>query len=189
MKKFMILLMAMAMVVVACKKDDDDDDNNNTPPTFEEKLVGKYVFTSGTFNEPITMYNVMQAGDTVTLPAGTDATVIVASVLLGDSPCDNASNTALEMRDDFSLFYICLGESNEEQMGTWTADGATSTISLNVNSDLGPIAIPITDVTVDDDGMGGNITTLPVPIDLMQPVGATNMQFANVAVVFTKLPL
>lgn len=181
-------MLALTVGLIACNKDDDDDDNNNTTPTFQEKIVGQYIFTSGTFNEPITFFNVMAAGDTVTLPAGTNASVIVASVLLGDSPCDNASNTALEMRDDYTLYYVCLGESNEEQMGTWEADGDNNTISLNVNTDIGQLAIPITDVTLTDTGLEGNITTLPVPIDLLQPVGATNMQFANVAVVFTKVP-
>lgn len=188
MKKFMILMLALTVGLIACKKDDDDDDNNNTtPPTFEEKLVGKYVFTSGTFINPVTMYNVLAAGDTVTFPAGADATLIVASVLLGDSPCANPANTAIEMKDDFSLFYNCMGENTEEQMGTWAADADNKSIALNVSSDLGPIAIPITTVEVDDNGMTGNIMGLPVPVDLSQPVGATNIQFANVAVVFTRV--
>lgn len=184
MKKLIYLFIAV-LVITACKKDDDDDDNIPATPTFEEKLVGTYAFVAGTFIEEITMYNVMAAGDTVVFSAGSDATQIVGGVLLGDSPCADPSNTALEMRVDYSLYYICIGESNEAQMGTWSADAANSGIWLNIPDP--PISIPIVNVVIDDAGMTGSITMLPVPVDMSQPVGITNMQFANVAVVFDKL--
>ncbi len=188
MKKFMILLMAMAMVVVACKKDDEE-----TPePTFQEKLVGTYAFTSGTFNNPVTVNNlIIPTGDTLPVyvfEAGSDASAIVGGVLLSDSPCTDPTKTAIEMRDDFKLYTVCIGESNEDQMGTWDTEG-NDKITLNVSTSFGTtVAVQISSVVITDTKMTGNIETLPMPIDMLQPLGATNMQFANVAVVFTKLP-
>lgn len=184
MKKFMYLLIAV-LIVTACDKDDDDDNNNPAPPTFEEKLVGTYAFASGTFNTEVTMYNVMAPGDSVVFAPNSDATQVVGGVLLGDSPCTDPANTGLEMRADYSLFYVCIGESNETQMGTWSADATNNSISLNIPDP--PISIPIVDIVLDDTGMNGSITMLPLPIDMSQPIGPTNMQFANVAVVFVKL--
>lgn len=186
MKKLLFFLMAL-LVIAACKKDDDEDDNTPAQPTFEEKLVGQYAFTSGTFTQDVTMYNVMAAGDTVTFPQGSDATLVVSGALMDDSPCDDITNTLLDMRDDYSLFYICTGENNESQMGTWDADETNNTIALNVNSELGPIAVTISDVVFDEPNLTGTIIGLPVPKDYSQPVGATNIQFITVTVAFLML--
>jgi hypothetical protein len=182
MKKLLILLMA-CLVVTACKKDDDED-NNPAPPTFEEKLVGHYALNSSTFNQDVTMYNVEAAGDTITFPEGSDATLVVSGALLDDSPCDNILNTLLDMRPDFTLYYICSGEENELQAGTWSADEATSSVALNVNTEIGPVAVTITDIVINDTSMTGNINGLPVPVDYSQPVGENNIQFISVSVDF-----
>jgi hypothetical protein len=183
MKKFLIFLMA-ALVIAACKKDDDEDDNTPSEPTFEEEIVGQYAFTSGTFMMDVTMYNVMVPGDSVTFPEGSDASMVVGAALLDDSPCDNPDNTLLDMREDYSLYYICNGEDNEDQMGTWDADEANNSLALNVNSELGPIAVTITDVVIDGDMLTGIIIGLPVPVDFSQEVSATNIQFITVSVEF-----
>lgn len=184
MKKLLILLLA-ALVVTACKKDDDDDDNNNnpTPPTLEEKIVGTYQFVAATFNQPITMTN---NGTPVVFAAGDNAYQFVGEGLLGSAPCDNADNAAMEMRGDFTAFYACLGEDNEEQMGTWEVNEATSVLTLNMTNPL-PFSIPINNMTIDDTELAGDIIQLPVPIEMTEPVGILNMQMANVAVVFNKV--
>lgn len=182
MKKLLILLMA-CMVITACKMDEED---NSTPvtPTFEEQLVEHCALASSIFNQDVTMYNVMAAGDTVTFPEGSDATLVVSGALLDDSPCDDILNTLLDMRSDYTLYYICSGEENELQAGTWSADEATSSVALNVNTEIGPVAVTITDIVISDTNMTGTINGLPVPVDYSQPVGATNIQFINLAVVF-----
>lgn len=172
------------LVITACKKDDDEDNNTPAPPTFEEQLVGQYALNSSTFNQDVTMYNVAAAGDTITFPEGSDATLVVSGALLDDSPCDNIQNTLLDMRADFTLYYICSGEVNELQAGTWSADEATSSVALNVNTEIGPVAVTITDIVINDTNMTGNINGLPVPVDYSQPVGATNIQFISVSVDF-----
>jgi hypothetical protein len=185
MKKLLILLMA-ALVITACKKDDDDDDNNNnnpTPPTFEEQIVGTYQFISATFNQPITMTN---NGTPVVFAEGDDAYLFVGEGLLGSAPCDNADNAAMEMRADFTAYYACLGEDNEAQMGTWEANEEAAVLTLNMTNPL-PFSIPINNVTIDGSELAGDILQLPVPIEMTQPVGVTNMQMANVAVVFNKV--
>ena len=183
MKKLLILLMA-CMVITACKKDDDEDNDTPAPPTFEEKLVGQYALTSSTFMQDVTIYNVQAAGDTVTLPEGSDATFVVSGALLDDSPCDNILNTLLDMRSDYTLYYICSGEENELQAGTWSADEAAGSAALNVNTEIGPVAVTITDIVISDINMTGNIIGLPVPVDYSEPVGETNIQFIDVSVDF-----
>lgn len=173
------------LVITACKKDKEEDNNTPAPPTFEEKLVGHYALASSIFNQDVTMYNVMAAGDTVTFPEGSDATLVVSATLLDDSPCNNIQNSLLDMRSDYTLYYICSGEANELQAGTWSADEASSSVALNVNTEIGPVAITITDIVITDTNMTGNINGLPVPVDSAQPVGQNNIQFINVAVDFT----
>jgi len=184
MRKLLVLLMAF-LIVSACEKDDDEDNTTPPPPTFEEQMVGQYALSSSTFNQAVTMYNVMVPGDTVTFPYGSDATQVVTWALLDDSPCDDPANTVLDAREDFSLFYICTGESNELQMGTWSADETNNSLALNVDTEIGPIPVTITSVVKNDISLTGNIIGLPVPVDLSQPVGATNIQFISVAVEFT----
>lgn len=183
MKKLLILFMA-CLVITACKKDDDEDNNTPAPPTFEEKLVGHYALTSSIFNQDVTMYNVMAAGDTVIFPEGSDATPVVSATLLDDSPCTNIQNTVLDMRSDYTLYYICSDEANELQAGTWSADEASSSVALNVNTEIGPVAVTITEIVISETNMTGNINGLPVPVDNSQPVGATNIQFINVGIDF-----
>jgi len=180
----MFFLMAL-LLITACDKDDDEDNTTPPPPTFEEQMVGQYALSSGTFNQDVTMYNVMAAGDTVTFPHGSDATQIITWALLDDSPCDDLANTVLDARADFSLFYICTGESNELQMGTWSADETNNSLALIVDTEIGPVPVTITSVDKNDISLTGNIIGLPVPVDLSQPVGATNIQFISVAVEFT----
>ena len=183
MKKLMFLLMAV-LVMSACNKDDDDtNDSNPTTPTLTEQIVGTYTFGSAIFNNPIIIHN---AGDTTFYEAGDDASQFVEGGLLGAAPCDNADNAALDLRSNFTSFYVCIGESNELQMGTWALDEATLKLSLNITNPA-PFSIPMEDIDLTDDVLTGQMTLLPVPKDMSQPISALNIQFANVAVSFAKI--
>lgn len=184
MKKFLILLMAV-VVIAACKKDDDDDNTTPTPspPTLEEQIVGTYTFVSATFNSPITMTN---NGEPLEFAAGDDAYQFVGEGLLGSAPCNNPDNAALELKADFTAFYVCIDETNESQMGTWAVDPDEMVMTLNMTEPL-PFSIPISSIEVTDTQLSGNIVQLPVPIEMTEPVGILNMQMANVYIEFNKV--
>lgn len=184
MKKYLILLF-VALAFTACNKDDDDEntDPQPTPPTMEEQLVGTYRFSSATFNSPVTMTN---NGVPVEFQAGDDAYQFVGEGLLGSAPCDNADNAAMELKADFTAFYVCIDEANESQMGTWALNDDEDVLTLNMTNPL-PFSIPISNMVISETTLTGDILMLPVPIEMTEPVGILNMQMANVAIEFTKV--
>ena len=186
--KLMLVLMAL-MVVVACKKDDDDS-GNNEPPAPVHPYVASYAFVAASFNDPIT---VIVDGDTNHYQQGDDAFLFVGGGLLGAAPCDNADNAALELRADYTSWYICRTEANELQQGTWESNADNTLLKLNIAVPAN-FVVNITNVDLSDNQLRGNIPTLPMPYDTSIPVGAPlpgggiNFQTANVSVEFIVLP-
>lgn len=181
------ILLAL-FVTVACKKDDDGDDNN-TPPPAVNPLVGTYTFIDATFDEPIT---VIVNGDTNHYQVGDNAYQFVGGGLLGAAPCDNADNAALQLRNDFTSWYVCQGESNELQQGTWEslADNTVLKLFISIPADF-VVSIGITELT--DTMLKGQILALPMPYDTSIPVGdplpggGINFQVAKVTVEFGRI--
>jgi hypothetical protein len=182
------LVLIALFVAVACKKDDDGDDNN-TPTPEENPLVGTYTFIAATFDEPIT---VIVNGDTNHYQVGDDAYQFVGGGLLGSAPCDNADNAALQLRSDFTSWYICQGESNELQQGTWEplAENTVLKLFISIPADF-VVSIGITELT--NDVLKGQILALPMPYDTSIPVGdplpggGVNFQVAQVSVEFNRI--
>jgi len=178
-----IVLMA-SLVILACKKDDDDETPNTPAPV--NPLTGTYAFIAATFIDPVT---VIVNGDTNDYAAGDDAFLFVGGGLLGAAPCDNADNAALQLRSDFTSFYVCQNESNESQQGTWSVNADNTTLSLNI-SNPADFLVAITDVVKENGELTGVIPFLPLPYDTSIPVGdplpggGINFQTANVTVKF-----
>lgn len=186
-RKVMFLLMAV-LVLAACKKDDNNDENN-TPPTPVNPLVGTYAFIAATFNNPIT---VIVNGDTNHYVAGDDAFLFVGGGLLGAAPCDNADNAALQLRENFTSYYVCRNESNEAQQGTWAVNDDYSTLTLNI-ANPATFIVHIIGLDLSGGELKGAISNLPMPYDTSLPVGAPlpgggiNFQTASVSVEFLTL--
>jgi hypothetical protein len=186
LRKILFLILALA-VISACKKDDNNDDNNPSAPV--NPIVGTYTFIASTFNDPITVIAIN--GDTNHYIAGDDASLFVGGGLLGSAPCDNADNAALDLRANFTSFYVCLGESNEAQQGTWSIESET-VLQLNISNPAN-FVVRITNLDLTDSKLTGNIPSLPMPYDASIPVGDTlpgggiNFQIANVTVEFLKV--
>jgi hypothetical protein len=182
LRKILFLIMAVG-VIFACKKDDDN------PPAPINPIVGTYTFIASTFNDPIT---VIVNGDTNNYVAGDDAFLFVGGGLLGAAPCDNADNAALELRANFTSFYVCLGENNEAQQGTWSINEENAILKLNI-SNPADFVVFITDLDLTNNKLTGNIPSLPMPYDTSIPVGDTlpngdlNFQIAKVTVEFLKV--
>ena len=186
LSKLILILMAV-VVIAACKKDDDDDNNN--PPAPVNPFVGTYTFIASTFNDPIT---VIVNGDTNHYQVGDDAFMFVGGGLLGAAPCDNADNAALELRADLTSWYVCQGESNEAQQGTWEVNDDHTLLKLFIANPAN-FVVNITNIDLTDNKLTGNIPTLPMPYDTSIPVGdplpggGINFQTANVTVEFNKI--
>jgi len=182
-----LTITLLAIIIIAgCKKDDNE---NNDPPAPVNPLVGTYNFVAATFNEPIT---VIVNGDTNHYLAGDDAFLFVGGGLLGAAPCDNADNAALQLRADFTSWYVCHGESNEAQQGTWEPVLDNTILKLNI-SNPADFVINITNIDLSDNKLIGDIPALPMPYDTSLPVGdplpggGINFQVAKVSVEFTKV--
>ncbi len=186
LSKLALIVMAI-MVIAACKKDDDNE--NTPPPPPVHPFVGTYLFNSATFNDPIT---VIINGDTTHFQTGDDASLFVGGGLLGSAPCDNADNAALNLRADFTSWYICQNESNEAQQGTWETNDNNTLLKLNISNPAN-FVVNITYVDLTGNILSGTIPTLPMPYDTSIPVGdplpggGINFQTANVEVEFTKI--
>jgi hypothetical protein len=182
------IIVLAVFVAVACKKDDDGDDNSTPTPT-PNPLVGTYIFVAATFDEPIT---VIVNGDTNHYQVGDDAYQFVGGGLLGSAPCDNADNAALQLRNDFTSWYVCQGESNELQQGTWEplVDNTVLKLFISIPADF-VVSIGISELT--DTTLKGQILSLPMPYDTSIPVGdplpggGVNFQVAQVSVEFSRI--
>ena len=183
----LIFVLMAGLITIGCTKEDDDDNNN--PPAPVNPLVGTYSFIAATFNDPIT---VIINGDTNDFQAGDDAFLFVGGGLLGAAPCDNADIAALELRANFTTFYVCQGEDNEAQQGTWSSNDDNSVLSLNI-SNPADFLVAITNLDLSNNQLKGIIPYLPMPYDASLPVGdplpggGINFQTANVSVEFNKL--
>jgi hypothetical protein len=186
LRKIMFLIILVG-VISACKKDDNNDNEN--PPAPQNPIVGTYNFVSSVFNDPIT---VIVNGDTNHYVAGDDASLFVGGGLLGAAPCDNADNAALDLRANFTSFYVCLGENNEAQQGTWSINDANTILQLNISNPANFVVF-ITNMKLEGNILSGNIPSLPMPYDTSIPVGdplpggGINFQTANVTVEFLKV--
>jgi hypothetical protein len=180
-------IVIAALVITACKKDDNNDDN--TPPAPENPLVGTYSFISATFNEPISV--IMMNGDTNYYEAGDDAFQFVGGGLLGAAPCDNADNARLQLKADYTSWYVCQGETNMSQQGTWEFNDDKDVLKLSI-FDPADFLINISEVKIENSTLSGRIPALPMPYDVSLPVGeplpggGINFQVADVAVEFLK---
>jgi hypothetical protein len=175
-----IIMAAAALLLFSCEEKKEEVD----------ELVGKYVFGSATFNEEVTIIIEQQQ---VTFPAESDATDFVSEGLLGAAPCDDTDNAAVELKADGTTHYICQGETNQEQLGTWAIKSDRTVLTLNISNPT-TFSLNISDLVVTETSFSGTVTNFPLPVDASVelggslPGGLVNYQIASVDVSFTRLP-
>lgn len=153
-------------------------------------LVGSYVFTSATFNETVSI--TIDQVKVEFLP-GSDASAFVGPGIVGAAPCDDLQNAAIELKSDGTTYYICLGETNQVQMGTWSINSARTTLTLNISNPQ-TFSLNIINLEVTASSFSGTVENFPLPIDAgvelggSLPGGLVNYQIASVDVTFTKVP-
>jgi hypothetical protein len=183
-RKFNISLLfiaVFAVLLVTCEKKKDEE---------VDPLVGTYTFTSATLNDTVKLK--LQGLD-ITIMPGTDAALFVSEGLLGAAPCDDSTNAAVELKSDGKVFYACLGETNEAQMGTWLINTDRTILTLNLSNPQ-PFALTISDLTITANSFSGTVENFPLPLDASIELGENlpgssipNIQFKSLDLSFTKV--
>ena len=177
-----LFIAVLALLLVTCEKKKDEE---------VDPLVGTYTFTSATFNEPVPMKTPLGP---LTFQPGFDASDFIADGLLGAAPCDDSTNAAVELKSDGKTFYVCLNETNEEQMGTWIINTERTQLILNISNPQ-PFSLNITGLNISVNSFSGTVENFPLPKDMAYELGATlpegggpNYQTSSVDLTFTKVP-
>jgi hypothetical protein len=164
------------------------NDNDNKEP---DPLVGNYIFSGAAFEETV---NIIVGGNPQTFNPGSDASVFVSNGLLGTAPCEDSTNAAISFRKDGKSFFICRGETNESQMGTWIINEDRSVLTLNISNPM-PLALDIVDLNLTETVISGKVNNFPLPLSADEPLGAlignpphANFQVKKVTVEFTRIP-
>jgi len=193
-KEALSLILRLAVVVLAISCGSDGEKMDEEPQV--DELVGTYVFTSANFSAEITVAVLIDQSDLnsetadVTFPIGEDAVLFVGEALVGKAPCTDPTKTAIQLREDGTTFYVCTGESNEAQQGTWQINPDRSVFTLSIID-------PAFDVIMEDFAIVNNQMNgralIPVPIDQSiatsgsLPGGGLNFQNASMDIVFAKI--
>jgi hypothetical protein len=178
------ILISMLCLVPVFTISCDNDENGDVDP-----LVGKYTFTSATFNDTV---NVKVDGTYYQFLPGSDASQFVRNGILKAAPCDDMANAAVDLRSNGQNFYICLGETNEEQMGTWVINSDRTVLTFNISNPQS-LALIIKDLVVSETQFDGTVENFPFVLDNAYELGETipngpiNFQIASVDVQFTKV--
>lgn len=174
-------IIALTLAFFAC------NDNNEKEP---DPLVGKYVFTNATFEETV---GIVIGENYQVFDPGSDASAFVADGLLGAAPCDDSTNAAISFRDDGKSFFICRGETNESQMGTWVINEARTVLTLNISNPM-QFALEIVDLNLTETVIEGTVENFPLPLTTAAALGALigdpphpNFQAKQVTVTFTRV--
>ena len=175
-----LFIAVFALLLVTCEKKKDEE---------VDPLVGTYTFTSATFNETVQMKTPL---GNVTFPPDFDAKFFVSDGLLGAAPCDVSDSAAVELKSDGKIFYACLGETNEAQMGTWLINTDRTILTLNISNPQA-FGLTISDLTITANSFSGTVENFPLPLDASVELGVNlpgssipNIQFTSVDLAFTK---
>jgi len=180
------VISCLAILVVPLTINSCDDNKEKEP----DPLVGNYVFSGATFGESV---NIVVNDVFHTFVPGSDASVFVSEGLLGAAPCDDSTNAGIAFREDGKSFYICLGETNESQMGTWIINESRDVLTLYI-SDPMTFALEIGNLDLTETVISGTVENFPLPITTAVELGELfgdpprmNYQAKEVNVTFTRV--
>jgi len=176
-----LAIILMSVIFIAC------NDKNDKEP---DPLVGNYIFSHATFEETV---SITIDGNLRIFDPGSEASAFVSQGLLGAAPCVDSTKAAISFRKDGKSFFICRGESNESQMGTWIINEDRSVLTLNISNPM-PLALDIIDLNLTETVISGTVNNFPLPLSADAPLGAlignpphANFQVKKVSVEFTRI--
>lgn len=176
-----LLVLFAILMAISCNKEEGEE---------PDPLVGSYKFTSASFNETVNIK--IQTVDMEFLPDD-DASQFVGDGLLGAAPCNNAQNAAIDLRSNGTTYFICLNESNEKQMGTWSINDERTVLTFNISYPQ-LLSLTISNLSITSTSFSGTVDNFPLPKDTSYllgetlPGGGLNFQVASVDVTFTRVP-
>lgn len=191
--KFSSYLLAAALVFNIACSDDEEPAPDNTPD-----VAGEWVFATATLvdgnaqttdAEELTIAN--YPASPIAVNDVQNTSVIIGGVLAGAACTDvaDAAGFYIELAADGGLNFYCpmADEVNEE--GSWNLieDGGEYTLALSVDIDGNGVTIPVNNIQVIENATGRGLTGqafgFPIPADVAQPIGLTNLQFVTVDIV------
>lgn len=180
LKYFFGLSFVLSLVfMMSCSSGDE----NPQPDLYE--IPGVYTFKKAVLQTTVTI-----AG--IPFNKGKEITDEMAKGLLAEAPCDDPNNGAVELKSDMKLFFSCLNETNEEQAGTWSVNGDTTSLSLNLASPPLPSALQLklSNVEIDktNDVISGNILNFPLTPDLIAGFLPSSLTQAQIDAIISQLP-
>ena len=176
------LFLVLSFALMAC----NEDDNGST--TQKDEVAGTYAFKSATFVNGV---EIKLNGQPTSFPANSDATAYVNAALLGEAPCNDAENAALELRENGELYLVCKGENNEALAGTWEVNEAGTQIRLKITNP--PFTLLIENFKLENNILSGRISNFPLVKDDQYklgaplPSGGINAQTTAVDIQLTKV--
>ena len=147
------------MLLVTCEKKKDEE---------VDPLVGTYTFASATLNDTVRL---IVLGGVLALPPGYNASEFVEEGLLGAAPCDDSDSAAVELKSDGKIFYACLSETNEAQMGTWLINTDRTILTLNISNPQA-FALTISSLNITANSFSGTVENFPLALDANFELGA-----------------
>ena len=170
-----LFIAVLALLLVTCEKKKDEE---------VDPLVGTYTFASATLNDTVRL---IVLGGVLALPPGYNASEFVEEGLLGAAPCDDSDSAAVELKSDGKIFYACLSETNEAQMGTWLINTERTVLQLNI-SNPDAFQLTISNLNITANSFSGTVEKFPLPLDPTLELSPTNTQLTSVDLSFTKVP-
>jgi hypothetical protein len=175
---FMLFGIVLTAVFTFTSCSDDNGEEEEDPT-----LAGVYQMTAAELTTDI-----VDVENNVIVPVGTDVSEIMGEGIFGKSPCENKANTAVDMRTDGKLFFICVGNESGvegEDAGSWSENVTLTQLTLNLNANVVPplgYQLTITDVTKVGSVINGNIGAVPIPKELLEPA-FPGVDFPDITVV------
>ncbi len=158
-KLFSILLLFSlsmgSLFLVSCSDDE--------PPTPEEyDLSGNYKIQKATLTSGGPQIAAALGVPAALIPS--DITAQMSGAFLGEAPCTNPANGAVNLRSNFELFFVCIGETNQAKTGTWSVNSQRTELSLNLSVSTGNFSLIVSDLQIDEanDVVSGSINNFPI---------------------------
>ena len=158
-KLFSILMLFSlsmgSLFLVSCSDEDQ-------PASEEYDLSGTYQIQKATLTS-----GGPQIAAALGIPANlipTDITAQMSAAFLGEAPCTNPANGAVNLRSNLELFFSCIGETNQAKTGTWSVNSQRTELNLNLSVSTGNFALILTELNINEatNVVGGNLNNFPI---------------------------
>lgn len=159
-----ILFTSISIIALFFAVSCDTGSDDPKPELYD--IPGVYTFKEATLQTEVTI-NIGVVP--ITIPAGRDITQEMAGGLLAEAPCDDSNNGAVELKENHELFFACIGEDAELKAGTWSLNGDTTVLDLNLSVSTGNLQLKLEAFEIDrvNDVISGSIVSFPLTPDLM----------------------